>query len=161
MRIRKTRRDFIWQTGGGAEWSDITEFFGVEALKEERFSSVAGRALHGEDLDRIVIEATKDRTMQELFRTASEKYHMLFGIVQEPQDLARCPHLEARDFFQEVDHPVIGCIKVPFRLWSMPDAPAVYRRPAPLLGQHNFEVFSEMLGLDTDRMVKLVASGVI
>ena len=152
---------FIWQTGGGAEWSDITEFFGVEALKEERFSSVAGRALHGEDLDRIVIEATKDRTMQELFRTASEKYHMLFGIVQEPQDLARCPHLEARDFFQEVDHPVIGCIKVPFRLWSMPDAPAVYRRPAPLLGQHNFEVFSEMLGLDTDRMVKLVASGVI
>ena len=152
---------FIWQTGGGAEWSDITEFFGIEALKEERFSSVAGRALHGEDLDRIVIEATKDRTMQELFRTASEKYHMLFGIVQEPQDLARCPHLEARDFFQEVDHPVIGCIKVPFRLWSMPDAPAVYRRPAPLLGQHNFEVFSEMLGLDTDRMVALVAKGVI
>lgn len=152
---------FIWQTGGGAEWSDITEFFGVEELKEERFASVAGRALHGEDLDRVVLEATKNRTMQELFRTASEKYHMLFGIVQEPQDLARCPHLEAREFFQEVDHPVIGVVKVPFRLWSMPDAPAVYRRPAPLLGQHNFEVFGELLGLDTDRMVALAAKGVI
>lgn len=152
---------FIWQTGGGAEWGDITEFFGSPALKEERFSTVAGRALHGEDLDRLVLEATKDRTMQELFRTASEKYHMLFGVVQEPQDLARCPHLQAREFFQEVDHPVIGCIKVPFRLWSMPDAPAVYRRPAPLLGQHNFEVFSEMLGLDSDRMVELTAKGII
>ena len=152
---------FIWQTGGGAQWSDITEFFGAEALKEERFSTVAGRALHGEDLDRLVIESTQDRTMQELFRTASEKYHMLFGIVQEPDDLAHCPHLEAREFFQEVDHPVIGCIKVPFRLWSMPDAPVVYRRPAPLLGQHNFEVFGEMLGLDTDRMVALTARGVI
>jgi len=96
-----------------------------------------------------------------LFRTASEKFHMLFGVVQEPQDLARCPHLAAREFFQEVDHPVIGRIKVPFRLWSMPDAPAVYRRPAPLLGQHNAEVFGEWLGLDGDRMAALTAEGVI
>jgi crotonobetainyl-CoA:carnitine CoA-transferase CaiB-like acyl-CoA transferase len=152
---------FIWQTGGGAEWSDIAEFFGSEALKEERFSTVAGRAVNGEALDRLVIEATKDRTMQELFITASEKYHMLFGIVQEPEDLARCPHLDARDFFQEVDHPVIGRIKVPFRLWSMPDAPAVYRRPAPVLGQHNTEVFADMLGLDACRMATLAARGVI
>ena len=85
-------------------------------------------------------EATKDRTMQELFVTASEKYHILFGIVQEPKDLAQCPHLEAREFFQIVDHPVIGRIRVPFRLWSMPDAPVTYRRPAPLLGQHNAEI---------------------
>ena len=152
---------FIWQTGGGAEWSDIVEFFGMEALKEERFATVAGRAVHGEELDRIVLDATRSRTMQELFRTASEQYHMLFGIVQEPQDLARCPHLEAREFFQEVDHPVIGRIKVPFRLWSMPDAPAVYRRPAPLLGQHNAEVFGALPGVDADRLATLEARGVI
>ena len=151
---------FIWQTGGGAEWSDIVEFFGVEELKEERFATVSGRTVHGEDLDRLVLEATKDRTMQELFRTASEKYHMLFGVVQEPADLARCPHLEAREFFQEVDHPVIGRIKVPFRLWSMPESPAVYRCPAPLLGQHNTEVYGE-LGLDADRLQTLAARGVI
>lgn len=152
---------FIWQTGGGATWEEITEFFGPEEIKEERFATVAGRALHGEDLDRLVIEATKDRTMQELFRTASEKYHMLFGIVQEPKDLANCPHLEAREYFQEVDHPVIGRIKVPFRLWSMPDAPATYRRPAPLLGQHNDEVYGGMLGLDASRIAALTAKGVI
>ena len=152
---------FIWQTGGGAEWSDITEFFGMEALKEERFATVAGRALHGEDMDRIVLEATKDRTMQELFLTASEKYHMLFGIVQEPKDLAHCPHLEAREFFQEVDHPVMGKLKVPFRLWSMPECPAVYRMPAPLLGQHNTEIFGGLLGLDASRLAALSARGVI
>jgi crotonobetainyl-CoA:carnitine CoA-transferase CaiB-like acyl-CoA transferase len=69
--------------------------------------------------------------------------------------------LDARGFFQEVDHPVIGRIKVPFRLWSMPEAPAVYRRPAPLLGQHNTEVFGDMLGLDAGRMEALAAKGVI
>jgi crotonobetainyl-CoA:carnitine CoA-transferase CaiB-like acyl-CoA transferase len=152
---------FIWQTGGGAEWSDIVEFFGMEELKEDRFATVSGRTVHGEELDRLVLEATKERTMQELFRTASEKFHMLFGVVQEPADLARCPHLEAREFFQEVDHPVIGRIRVPFRLWSMPDAPATYRRPAPLLGQHNGEVYRELLGLDDDRLQALATRGVI
>jgi crotonobetainyl-CoA:carnitine CoA-transferase CaiB-like acyl-CoA transferase len=93
---------FIWQTGGGAEWTDIVEFFGSEGLKEPRFATVAGRTRHGEELDQLVLDATKDRTMEELFTTASEKYHMLFGIVQRPEDLARCPHLEAREFFQEV-----------------------------------------------------------
>ncbi len=150
---------FIWQTGGGAEWDDITEFFGADELKEDRFSTVAGRTVHGEDLDRLVCESTEHRGMHELFRTAAEKYHMLFGIVQEPDDLADCAHLDARKFFQVVDHPVIGRIKVPFRLWSMSDGPAVYRRPAPLLGQHNDEVFGELLGPDAVRPASLAARG--
>jgi crotonobetainyl-CoA:carnitine CoA-transferase CaiB-like acyl-CoA transferase len=152
---------FVWQTGGGAEWEDIAEFFGAPALKEERFASVTGRTVHGEELDHLVLESTKDRTMAELFRTASEKYHMLFGIVQEPQDLAQCPHLEAREFFQEVDHPVIGRIKVPFRLWTMSESGATYRRRAPLLGEHNAEVYGKELGLDAARIAALEAEGVI
>jgi crotonobetainyl-CoA:carnitine CoA-transferase CaiB-like acyl-CoA transferase len=152
---------FVWQTGGGAEWEDIAEFFGHEKLKEERFSTVPGRTVHGEELDNLVLESTKDRTMKELFTTASEKYHMLFGIVQEPKDLAQCPHLEARDFFEEVDHPVIGRIRVPFRMWGMSDNRATYRTPAPLLGQHNYEVYREELGLDAARLKTLQANGVI
>ncbi len=152
---------FVWQTGGGAEWNDIAEFFGREELKDKRFTTLNGRTIHADELDHIVVEATKDRTMHELFRTASEKYHMLFGIVQEPKDLAECQHLAARDFFQEVDHPVIGRIKVPFRLWSMSDGDARYRCPAPLHGQHNEEVYRERLGLDARAQAELVAQGVI
>jgi len=152
---------FVWQTGGGAEWNDIADFFGFEELKDERFSTVSGRTVHGEDLDRLVLEATKDRTMQELFRSASENYHMLFGIVQEPADLARCPHLAAREFYQEVDHPAIGRIKVPFRLWGMSESAATYRRPAPLLGEHNAEIYGTELGLDRARIADLEAKGVI
>jgi len=152
---------FVWQTGGGAEWSDIAEFFGREELKDKRFTTLNGRTIHADELDHIVVEATKDRTMHELFRTASEKYHMLFGIVQEPKDLAECQHLAARDFFADVDHPVIGRIRVPFRLWSMSDGGAQYRLPAPLLGQHNEEVYRERLGLDAKAVADLGAQGVI
>ena len=152
---------FVWQTGGGADWNDIAEFFAREELKQERFSTLNGRTIHADELDRIVVDATKDRTMHELFGTASEKYHMLFGIVQEPKDLAECQHLAAREFFEEVDHPVIGRIKVPFRLWSMSEAGARYRCPAPLHGQHNEEVLRERLGLDASAVAAFAARGVV
>ena len=137
---------FVGQAGGGASWDDVAEFYGREELKDKRFADADQRVVNGRALDEILIEATKDRTMAEMFTTASERYRMLFGIVQTPADLAACPQLEARGFYQEVEHPVIGKIKVPFRLWNMTEVPARYRRPAPLLGQHNAEVYTQILG---------------
>jgi crotonobetainyl-CoA:carnitine CoA-transferase CaiB-like acyl-CoA transferase len=135
---------FVAQEGGSVSWNDIANFFGREELKEEKFANPAQRMLHGRELDEIILDATKDRTMAEMFKTASEQFRMLFGIVQTPEDLANCSQLEDRGFYQEVDHPVIGKIRVPFRMWNMSAGAASYRRPAPLLGQHNAEVFAEL-----------------
>ncbi len=132
---------FVSQEGGAITWEQIANFFGSEALKEPRFADPAQRILHGHQLDAIILEATKDRTMAEMFKTASEQYRMLLGIVQTPEDLANCAQLEARAFYETVEHPVIGRIRVPFRLWNMSLGAAACRRPAPLLGQHNAEVF--------------------
>ena len=131
---------FISQEGGGATWETIADFFGCPELKEPRFAEPAERMRNAHEMDPFMLEATKDRTMAELFNTASEKFRLLFGIVQTPEDLAHCAQLESRGFFQEVDHPVIGKIRVPFRLWNMSAGAATYRRPAPLLGQHNADV---------------------
>ena len=139
---------FVSQEGGGATWDDIADFFARPELKEPRFADHAQRGANGPALDALVLEATRDRTMAEMFRTASEQYRMLLGIVQTPEDLAQCPQLQARDFYQEVEHPAIGRIRVPFRLWNMTAGPASYRRTAPLLGQHNAEIYDARLGLD-------------
>jgi crotonobetainyl-CoA:carnitine CoA-transferase CaiB-like acyl-CoA transferase len=134
---------FVSQEGGAITWEQIANFFGSEELKEPRFADPAQRILHGHQLDTIILEATKDRTMAEMFKTASEQYRMLLGIVQTPEDLANCAQLEARGFYEEVEHPVIGRVRVPFRLWNMSLGAASCRRPAPLLGQHNAEVLTE------------------
>jgi crotonobetainyl-CoA:carnitine CoA-transferase CaiB-like acyl-CoA transferase len=152
---------FVSQPGGGASWDDIADFYGREELKDKRFADNNQRVINGQALDEIILDATKDRTMAEMFKTASEQYRMLFGIVQTPADLVNCPQLEARHFYQEVEHPVIGKIKVPYRLWNMTETAPQYRRPAPLLGQHNAEVYTELCGYTEADMVKLRERGVI
>ena len=146
---------FISQPGGGASWDDIADFYGREELKEERFANAERRTLHGPQLDEIMLEATSERTMAEMFKSASEQYRMLFGIAQTPEDLANCPQLEARDFYWEVDHPVIGKTRVPSRLFNMTDIPSRYRMPAPLLGQHNMEIYEGELGYSREDVVRL------
>lgn len=152
---------FVSQAGGGASWDDVAEFYHRDALQDDRFATVEQRWSNGQALDEIVIDAAKDRTMAEMFKTASEGYRMLFGIVQTPEDLANCPQLEARSFYQRVEHPVIGTLKVPFRLWNMSDAGFQYYRPAPLLGQHNQEIYAELLGYTAAEMAKFRECGVI
>jgi crotonobetainyl-CoA:carnitine CoA-transferase CaiB-like acyl-CoA transferase len=135
---------FVTQEGGGATWDTIADFYDRPELKEPRFADPAQRMRNAPDLDPIILDATKDRTMAEMFATASEEFRMLFGIVQTPEDLAHCEQLEARGFFQEVDHPVIGKIRVPFRMWNMSAGGAEYLRPPPLLGQHNAEILEQL-----------------
>jgi crotonobetainyl-CoA:carnitine CoA-transferase CaiB-like acyl-CoA transferase len=151
---------FVTQEGGAITWDGIADFFGRPELKDPRFAEPTQRMINGHELDVIILDATKDRTMAEMFKTASEQYRMLFGIVQTPEDLANCAQLEARGFYEEIEHPVIGRVRVPFRLWNMSAAGPSCRRPAPLLGQHTTEVLTE-LGCSAAEIATLRQRGII
>ena len=135
----------IVQTGGGATWETIADFFGAPELHEPRFTDTAERNRNGEELDRIVLEAISGRGKWELF-TEAARARMLFGLVQTPSELAECPQLESRGFYREVEHPVIGRIKVPAALFNLSLTPYQYTGPAPMLGQHNREIYADGLG---------------
>ena len=146
---------FVSQTGARATWDDQVRFYGKPEMAEERFANPVQRLDHGEEFDAIIVDAVKDRTMKEMFKTASEEYGMLFGISQGPEDLMDCPQLAAREFYQDVDHPVIGKTKIPFRLFHISETPFQQKMPAPLLGQHNEEVYTETMGYSKEDIIRL------
>jgi crotonobetainyl-CoA:carnitine CoA-transferase CaiB-like acyl-CoA transferase len=83
------------------------------------------------------------------------------GKVLQPHRQAELPQLAARGFFEVVGHPVnvrTPHSTLPFKLSRGPDR--VHVQPAPLLGQHNRELLSE-LGLTDDEIADLEAQGVI
>ncbi|VBA42590.1 CaiB/BaiF CoA transferase family protein [Mycobacterium attenuatum] len=81
--------------------------------------------------------------------------------VMQPHRQPELAQLTARGFFEVLDHPVNG----PVRLSSMPmrfsGGPCRFHTaPAPLLGQHNRELLTE-LGLPAAEIAELEADGVI
>jgi len=80
--------------------------------------------------------------------------------VNSPSDFMKDPHIQARGFFAEVTHPVLGTFAQPgspFMVDGRRGAPA----PAPLLGQHNHEVFGGELSLSPSEVAVLATEGVI
>jgi crotonobetainyl-CoA:carnitine CoA-transferase CaiB-like acyl-CoA transferase len=81
--------------------------------------------------------------------------------VMQPHRQSELPQLTARGFFEAVDHPVNATTKHSTLPFTSSRGPArVHVRPAPLLGQHNHEVLSE-LGLSAKDIDDLEAQGVI
>ena len=129
-------------------------------MLDERFSDQALRAQNGEELDEIVLNNIKDRSKWELFPKAAQA-RMLFGLVQTPSELAECPQLESRGFYREIQHPVIGKIKVPAVLFNLSLTPYGQTQPAPTLGQHNREIYVEGLGYSPEDHCRLRQLNVI
>ena len=150
----------IVQTGGGASWSEISDFFQSPGMLNAKFSNQALRAQHGEELDRIVVKSIEDRGKWELFLKAAEA-RTLFGLVQTPPELAECPQLESRQFYREIEHPVIGKIKVPAVLFNLSLTPYTRCDTAPTLGQHNAEIYADGLGYSRQEMGRLRQLNVI
>jgi crotonobetainyl-CoA:carnitine CoA-transferase CaiB-like acyl-CoA transferase len=150
----------IVQTGGGASWQDISDLFEEPKLMDPRFSEPAQRGLNGAELDQIVLDAIKDRSKWDLFPKAANA-RILFGLVQTPGELAECPQLESRDFYREVDHPVMGKVKVPAVMFNFSLTPYELQMPAPTLGQHNQEVYGDGLEYSQEDLTRLQQSGAI
>src|SRR5262245_48450333 len=56
-------------------------------------------------------------------------------------------HSCARDFYTELEHPLLGKYKIQSIPFKLSKTPAEISRPAPLIGQHTREVLTELLGL--------------
>jgi crotonobetainyl-CoA:carnitine CoA-transferase CaiB-like acyl-CoA transferase len=80
--------------------------------------------------------------------------------VNSPMDFMRDPHIQARGFFNEVTHPVLGVFQQPGNPFVV-DGKRGKSAPAPLLGQHNEEVFCGELGLSARDLAVLAADGVV
>ena len=145
---------------GSQPWSTIAGLIGLEELHDQRFASGSGRIEHGEELKQLLIQGLAEWDRKPLFEASGES-RLVFGMAQDAGDLFNCPQLRERDFFVEVDHPVAGRAEYPGMGPRLSGAVYEIRRPAPLLGQHNTEVYRDELGYSSQDLVVLMASGVI
>ena len=132
-----------------------------ELVTDPRFTTVVLRAENQAELKELIEEWTRLRTTDEAVSLL-----MAAGIPAGPiYDAARLTNdyhiAEVREMYTKLEHPVIGEMTVtgnPVKL--VEDTPS-FRYPAPLLGQHNREVYKELLGVSDSELEQYLEEGVI
>ncbi|MBV8950191.1 MAG: CoA transferase [Actinobacteria bacterium] len=131
-----------------------------DLLDDPRFTRLADRAAHGDEINGIVAAWAMEHTAGEL-EEACVACDVPVATAYTAADMFADPHFAARGDLVTVDDPVAGPIRqqAPFpRFIGEPvDTPA----GAPLLGAHTREVLHDVLDLDDAALDRLTRDGVI
>jgi crotonobetainyl-CoA:carnitine CoA-transferase CaiB-like acyl-CoA transferase len=127
---------------------------------DARFATLAERAARGDEINGIVAAWTSSLTAEEI-TTRCVAHDVPVGTAYSAADIFADPHMDARGDLVAVDDPVIGPVRqqAPFPRLGRHRTPVP--TGAPRLGEHNREVWCDLLGLSDDELAGLTERGVV
>jgi CoA:oxalate CoA-transferase len=116
------------------------------------------RYKYRDEIDAIITAWTKTKTSDEIFALL-KKADVPCSRFPTFDQVCNDPQLLSRNAIIEVEQDISGKVKVPGSLFKMSKTPGKIDYPAPFLGQHTQEVFSEFLGLTQQEIANLESEG--
>ncbi|MFQ5665493.1 MAG: CaiB/BaiF CoA transferase family protein [Candidatus Binatia bacterium] len=143
------------------QWRAWVELMGnPEWAGMELFENRLTRAANWDALKLFLQDWVRGHSVGELYR-AGQARRVPLAPVSTMGDLFASDHLKSRGFFAVLDHPCAGRLTYPNAPYQLSLTPCSIRRPAPLLGQDNQEVYGQQLGIEAAEIAALRASGVV
>ena len=152
---------YIYTTrAGNHQWQRLLQVIGREDLLEDpRFVTNKDRFANRDELDEVLTPWIAERTKVEVMETLGQA-GVPAGAVFDTSELINDPFLRKRGMFATVQHPVRGEVTMPGWPVKMSES-QVPVASAPLLGQHNADVYGELLGCTSEQLEALRAEQVI
>ena len=161
---------FAYSGGPGSERSSVnlyqwlnSEGLYTGSIEEYNASIPQGSPVGGEkdEIKELTTELFLSRTKAELLEGAL-KFNVQLYPVSTPADILENPQLRAREFWQEVEHPELDeKILYPGAFMKASESPVTISRRAPLIGEHNGEIYGEELGMSKADILILKQAGII
>ncbi len=156
-------RDKYLIVGVGTErlWARFCEVLGIAETigRDPRFLTNRDRLAHRAELtpllEAIFAQDDADHWVEKLLVAEIPS-----GPINYVDQTLNDPHLKARGFIVELEHPLIGTVKSLGNPVNLSQTPVTYRLPPPRLGEHNVEVLSP-LGYGPEDVKRLRNEGVI
>ena len=136
---------------------------GPELATDPRFADPVTRHGNQDDLDAVITQWTSARTKYEVM-TILQSAGVPAGPVLDGRDMLSDPHFRDRGYFEPVEHPPetgLGRREYLTRGWRMSGNDVRIRKPAPMLGEDNRQILSDLLGLTDSRITALKAAEAI
>ena len=141
------------------QWEAFFRLAGREELLEDpRFATLDARLTHIEELYDELAGIVATRTTAEWLEALDEA-QIPAMTVNSIDDLADDPHLAETGYWQAMEHPTEGALRLPGIATAFSDSPGAVRLPPPRLGEHTAEVLAEA-GLSEAEIGALVKAGV-
>jgi succinyl-CoA---D-citramalate CoA-transferase len=128
--------------------------------EDARFRDHTARGENQQELDGVIASWTATFTTRELLDRL-EKAGIPSGLIYRTADMLEDPHFAARQAIVTTQHPAFGALRMQNVAPRLSASPSSVRTPAPELGQHNDEVYGDLLGLDAPSRAALRSRGVI
>ena len=130
-------------------------------IADERFLTVPLRVKNNEIQKHYIETWTKQHTVAEVTKIVLS-HGIPAGPIYDVSQIVSDEHIvKAREMFVEIDHPVIGRMIVNGNPVKLMETPPEIRRPGPLLGQHNEEIYCGLLGHSPEELAQIKSEGVI
>jgi crotonobetainyl-CoA:carnitine CoA-transferase CaiB-like acyl-CoA transferase len=151
--------------GRPGQWERIVEWMAdmADDLGEERYRDPAYRRKPDvyshidEVFQRFIVRFSREEAMDTAQRQGIE-----VGAVYTVEDMLRDPQLQARHFFVHVEHDELGRSFIyPGPPFVLAETPSRISRRAPLLGEHNAEIYIDELGLSRADLASLRTAGTV
>ncbi len=136
------------------EWQRLIGVMGSpQWAAYSKFSTLAGRLDHQEELDQGIQAWAQNIEKYQLMDLCQSSGVPAMPVQSTENRVDHDPQLRHRGLYSELDHPVIGKYKFQNAPFKLSETPAVNTSAAPMIGQHNQEVFEGLLGLSHDEFV--------
>ena len=144
------------------EWQAFCQVLQMpDLVVDVRFSTLAQRLENRDALDEIVAGWTSARDRYQAAQEMQARGIPAGPVLNCGADTYDDPHLQAREYFQEVNHPDAGTHLLSGPIWKLDGAPGPLHQPAPCLGQDNNYILGRVLGLSDEALNSLEEKSVI
>lgn len=161
--IAKHRRPYATNDGyvcvliyNDKQWQSFFDLIGKPELKDDpRFRNHTERGVNIAEIYAYVADIMQTRSTADWLQ-ALDAADIPVMPMHTPSSLVTDPHLEASGFFQLVEHPTEGMLRMMKPTLSWSEGPLTIRSLPPSLGQHSAEILREAGYSDEDitEMVK-------
>ena len=127
---------------------------------DSRYKDHEARGTHQQQLDAIIGNWTATFGTHELLELL-EMHGVPSGLIYRTADMLDDPHFAAREAIVSTSHPHFGTLRMQNVAPRLSRSPGSIRTAAPEVGQHNEEIYRDVLGLDAATLAAYRAKAVI
>ena len=146
--------------GNDALWRKFCDVTGLKIVDDPRFKSNPDRNQNYDELRPIIAAIMKQKTTKE-WQVVLDEAGVPNGPINYVDKVLEDEQVLAREMIVDLEHPVAGKLQVPGVVVKLSETPGKILTPAPMLGQHTYELLKEYFDYSDEEIERMLEEGVL